>query len=294
MEKLRKEWKTAQFWKNQAFACLGSLMFALGYCLFAMPQKLYSGNFTGIAQIIQTLLERYVDLRLPFDLTGIFLYIINVPLLVLAWKKIGKCFFAKSLVCITLESLFLSLVPIPAQPLVEDPLTSSIIAALIGGFGGGLILRSGSSGGGTDIIGMYCTKKYPDFSVGKVSLMIGAVVYCVCLFLYDVETVVYSAIFTTVYGVVLDRAHYQNIKNSAMVITKNQNLEALLLHSLGRGVTGWEGEGCYTHQRTYIYLTVVSKFEARRLKQVVHQADPNAFVIFYNDINVDGYFEKRL
>lgn len=294
MKEFIKEWKTIGFWKQQLFACVGSFLFSLGFCLFVIPQNFYSGSFTGIAQILQTILARYASWQPSFDLTGIFLYIINIPLMILAWKKIGKSFFLKSLICITVQSVFLSLIPIPAQPLVEDPLTSCIIAGLISGFGGGLILRNGSSGGGTDIIGMYCTMRYPDFSVGKVSLIISTMIFTVCLFLYDLETVVYSAIFSAIYIFVLDRVHYQNIKTGAMVITKNPEVGDLILHSLERGVTIWQGEGGYTHQPTYIYLTVLSKYETSHLKRQIHQADPHAFVIYYNDISVDGYFQKRL
>ncbi len=294
MKELSKEWRTAKFWKQQTVACVGCFLFALGFCVFIIPQHFYSGSFTGIAQIIQTLLARYASWKPTFDLTGIFLYIINIPLMILAWKKIGKSFFMKSLISITVQSLFLSLIPVPVEPPVSDPLTCCVIGGLISGLGSGLVLRSGSSGGGTDILGMYCTKKYPDFSVGKVSLIISAAVFSVCLLLYDLETVVYSAIYSTVFLNVLDHVHYQNIKTSAMVITKNQAVGDMILHSLERGVTVWEGEGGYTHQPTYIYLTVLSKYETGQLKRQIHQADPHAFVIFNNDINVDGYFQKRL
>ena len=294
MKEWSKEWRSVRFWRQEALACVGCFLYALGFCIFVIPQNFYSGGFTGIAQIIQTLLTRYASWKPTFDLTGIFLYIINIPLMILAWTKIGKRFFVKSLIAITVQSLFMSLIPVPSEPLVSDPLTCCVIGGLISGLGSGLVLRSGSSGGGTDIIGMYCTKKYPDFSVGKVSMIISAAIFAVCLLLYDLETVVYSAIYFTLFLTVLDRVHYQNIKTSAMVITKKQEVGDMILHSLERGVTVWEGEGGYTHQPTYIYLTVLSKYETGQLKRQIHQVDPHAFVIFNNDISVDGYFQKRL
>ena len=79
--------------------------------------------------------------------------------------------------------------PVPSGPIIEDPLTACILGGIIAGFGSGLTLRNGGSAGGTDILGMYFAKKYPDFSVGKIQNIISAGVYCYCLFRYDIQMV---------------------------------------------------------------------------------------------------------
>lgn len=282
------------FWKNSGLCFIGCLIFAGSFNLFIVPQDLYSGNFTGIAQIFQTLLRKTVDLPPSTDLTGAFLFLLNIPLLILAYLKISKTFFFKTIFSVVLQTAMISVIPIPPAPWVSDPLTSCLIGGLIGGVGCGTVLRSGSSGGGTDIVGMYCTKHFPDFSVGKISMGIGALVFLYCIFNYDFEHVIYSIIYTVVLTTILDQTHYQNIKTSAIIFTKNPAVEVGILKDLRRGTTRWSGEGGYTHETSYVFLTVISKYEMPRLRRLVHKADPHAFIIFHDVMAVDGNFEKRL
>jgi len=284
------------FWKKQFFVALGALIFVLPYNLIITPMHLYSGNFTGLAQIIRSLLVDYAHIALPtgFDITGIILYLINIPLLVLAYKKIGKAFFIKTIITVSLVTLFFSIIPTPTEPIITDRLTGSIISGIICGSGTGLILRSGSSGGGLDIIGMYLTKTRPNFSVGKAVLFVAAFVFTLCLFLYDFEIVVYSAIFTFVASFTLDRTHHQNVKVSAIIFTKNPEVATVITSELSRGGTTWNGEGVYSHDPMIVYMTVVSRFEVNKLKREVQALDPQAFVVIHSVSDIEGFFQPHL
>jgi len=284
------------FWKKQFFVALGALLFVLPYNLIITPMHLYSGNFTGIAQLIRTLLVDYAHVKLVagFDITGLILYAINVPLLILAYKKIGKIFFIKSIITITLVTLFFSIIPTLSKPIIDDQLTACILAGVITGSGSGLILRSGSSGGGLDIVGMYFTKTRPNFSVGKAMLFVAAFVFTICLFLYDFEIVVYSAIFTFICSFALDRAHYQNVKVSAIIFTKDPTISSIITEDLNRGGTIWRGEGAYSHEPMLVYMTVVSRFEVARLKREINFLDPNAFIVIHNVSEIEGFFQPHL
>lgn len=286
------------FWKKQFFVAIGALVFVLPYNLLITPMQLYAGNFTGIAQIIRTLLIKYAHLSLPsgFDITGILLYILNIPLLILAYKKIGKPFFFKTIITITLVTIFFSIVPVPDVPLLQDPLTACLLAGCIAGTGAGLILRQGSSGGGLDIIGIYMTQKRPNFSVGKVVIFVAAFVFIICFFLYDynIEVVVYSAIFTFTSSFALDKAHYQTVKMSAIIFTKNPEVASVITEHLKRGGTKWKGEGIYSHEDMLVYMTVVSRYEVSRLKREVHALDPHAFIAVQRVSEVEGFFQVHL
>jgi len=168
------------------------------------------------------------------------------------------------------------------------------VGGTIAGFGAGFTLRSGGSGGGTDLIGIYCSVKFPNFTVGKVSMLIGAFVFAFCLIIYDINTVVYSALFTVFYALVLDRTYHQNIATSALIFTTNPKAMQSIMDEMVRGVTCWEGKGAYTGTHTHIFTTVISKYEVPKLKRIVSAADPKAFIIFNNQIEVDGNFERRL
>ena len=275
---------------------LGALLFVLALNLIIVPHHLFSGTLVGVAQIVQSILVNFAGVHIPegSNLTGTVLLLLNIPLLILALRVTGKNFLLKSIVTIIFLTVSMSLVPIPAMPLITDPLTACIVGGVIAGFGAGFTLRCGGSGGGTDIIGVYCSVKYPNFTVGKVAVIIGGVVFSYCFIFYDFNTVIYSAIFTVVYVLALDHAHYQNIKTSALIFTTNPDAVRSVIDQLGRGATCWEGKGGFTGQHSHIFTTVVSKYEIHQLKRIVTDADPNAFIIFNNKVDVSGNFETRL
>lgn len=281
---------------QMCWAIGGSFLFAAGVNLIITPLGLYNGGFMGTAQLIRTFLVNYLHLGFlgQFDLAGIIYFIINVPLLYLAWKDMGRQFFVKTLITVVIQTVFLTVIPVSKTPVIEDYLTACIIGGLIAGTGTGMVLRGGSSGGGQDIIGILCTKKYPGFSVGKISIMMNVVVYGICAFLFDIEIVIYSLIYATVLALACDRAHIQNINMSVMIFTKKQGISRAIMEETGRGVTNWDGEGAYTNETSYILFVMISKYEQEQIKRIVQNIDPNAFMIFNEGSSVVGNFEKRL
>lgn len=274
---------------------LGSLLFALGVNLIIMPLKLYNGGFMGVAQLIRTFVVSVLHVNAGhIDLAGIIFYILNVPLFYLAWKGIGKSFCVRTVIAATIESVLLTVIPIPAEPIITDMLTACIIGGLISGVGTGLILRGGSSGGGQDIVGILCAKKYPGFSVGKIGIIMNIGVYGVCLMLFDIEVVIYSLIYATVVSLAIDKIHIQNINMSVMIFTKQLGISEAIIKEMGRGVTNWEGAGAYTNETSYILYVVISKYEVNQIKRIVQKIDPKAFMIFTEGTAVTGNFEKRL
>ena len=162
------------------------------------------------------------------------------------------------------------------------------------GTGVGIILRGRSSGGGQDIVGVICAKKFPNFSVGKVTIIMNVVVYAICLWMFDIEVVVYSLIYTTVLAMACDRVHVQNINMSAMIFTKKEGIAETVLREMRRGVTAWNGVGAYTNDETHIYYIMISKYEVEKLKEIVHRFDPQAFMVLNEGSMVVGNFETRL
>ena len=274
---------------------LGSLLFALGVNLIIMPLNLYNGGFMGVAQLIRTFVVSVLHVDAGnIDLAGIIFYILNVPLFYLAWKGIGKSFCIRTVIAATMESVLLTVIPIPTEPIVSDMLTACIIGGLVAGVGTGLILRGGSSGGGQDIVGILCAKKYPGFSVGKIGIIMNIGVYGICMMLFDIEVVIYSLIYATVTSLAIDKIHIQNINMSVMIFTKKIGIAKAIMEETGRGVTNWEGTGAYTNENTEILYVVISKYEVNQIKRIVQKIDPKAFMIFTEGTAVTGNFEKRL
>ena len=218
----------------------------------------------------------------------------NLPLLYLAWKDLGKSFFFRTLLGSGSISLFMSLLPVPAVPLLEEELVSVVLGGLISGAGIGVILILGGCGGGTDILGVWAARRFRGMSVGKLSMGLNVVLYCFLLLYFDLETFVYSLIFMLFFSFALDKTHYQNINVRLMIFTKTDGIDREILSRTGRGVTEWGGIGAFTHEGTHVLITCINKYEYNMFLELVHTIDPAAFVIADENVRISGNFEKRL
>ena len=273
----------------------GNIIYAAGVNLMINPLHLYSGGFTGIAQLIRLFLLSVLHLpEIPgVDYMGIIYFAINIPLFVYAYKVMGKKFCITSLISIAMASFFLGIIPVPKTPIVDDRILASVVGGLGSGVGAGLVLRAGSSQGGQDIIGVCLAKTHPNFKVGTIGIVISLCIYTICLFIYDIPTVLYSIIFAVVTGLCIDRVHVQNIKQECMIFTKKAGLSNAIINDLGRGVTAWDGEGVYTGEDTYVLVTVISKYEEPHLRELIAHHDEHAFMIISDNTRVVGNFQKR-
>ena len=273
----------------------GALLYAAGINLFVVPAELYTGGLMGICQVIRTVLADAFGLRFQsFDIAGVIYYIINVPIFMVAFSRIGRMFLVKTLASVTAITLFISL--IPTVVIVEDVMAACVVGGIISGAGVGIMLRMGSSGGGTDVVGVLLIKWKRDFSVGKVNLLVNLVLYGACIFLFDIGTVVYSVIYAAVYSVAMDKVHTQNINVEVHVITKADTsaLEKKVFEELGRGITKWSALGAYTYERSHVLYIMLSKYEVNRLKTIIREYDPQAFIVVNEGVSVDGNYLKKL
>lgn len=291
-----KEGKKKEMLTRYLYAVGGCLVYSLGFNMLIVPMGMYSGGFTGVAQLLEWVVVNLLGIVIPESLNfvGVIYFALNVPLFFLAYKVMSKDYALRSVLIVGVLSVTLLIVPIPANRIVEDYLTASIIGGIICGAGGGLILRGRMAGGGQDIIGVCCSKLFPNFTVGKVTIMINAVVYLFCFFIYDIQMVIYSLIFGVVYSLAVDKVHTQNINMNVIVITKKRGISQAIIDEMKRGVTNWDGEGAYTHKTAYILFVMISKYELPQLKKIVHDIDPQAFMIYSEGWSIDGNFEKRL
>ena len=274
---------------------LGGTLYAVGVNIFVVPFNLYSGGIVGIAQVIRTVLSDYIHLDFGSkDVAGIIFYALNLPILIYAFPRLEKLFFLKTLVAVTSLTLAMSL--IPTTMVVNDCLASTIVGAFISGAGIGLVLRMSASTGGMDIIGMLVSKTHGNVSVGRVNLTVNLVLYAVCLFLFDVQTVVYSVIFAVVHAFAIDKFHAQNINVEVKIITKTNpdDIEHEVFTKMGRGVTELQSIGAYTHEDEHILYILISKYEVHQLRQIVRKYDKRAFVIVNEGVFVEGHYLKKL
>lgn len=274
---------------------LGNISYAAGVNLMINPIHLYSGGFTGIAQLIRTFLLDF--LHIPqiagVDYMGVIYFLINVPFFIMAYRVMGRKFCITTLISIAMSSFFLSVIPVPQTPIVDDRILASVAGGIASGFGAGLVLRAGSSQGGQDLIGVCLAKTHPDFKVGIIGIIISVAIYSICLFMYDVQTVLYSIIFAVMTGVFIDKVHIQNIMIECMIFTKKEGLADAIINDLNRGATIMEGVGGYTGDGVHVIVTAITKYEEEHLRELIAGVDPDAFMIIADHVRIAGLFEKR-
>lgn len=273
---------------------VGSAVFSAGLNLFIIPHGMFNGGFLGIAQVLEYICVQLFQINLgSFPLSGILYYLINIPLLFMAYK-LDRSFFIKTMICVPLYAVLLTVIPIPGAPILSDRLVSCIVGGLLAGVGAGMTLLSGGCGGGEEILGVYFCSRNPNFSVGRMLILLNVFVFGSCLIMTDLETVVYSVIFSVVTSLALDKVHLQNVTLDCVVITKKPGLEKLVMETTGRGATHWKGYGGYTGEEANIIQTVASKKEALAMRREILRADPDAFVIFNEDVTVTGNYRTRV
>lgn len=278
-------------------AVIGELIAAAALNLFIVPLDLYTGGLMGVCQLLRTLAADYLGMNFgAYDVAGILYFLLNIPILLLAYKNLGRAFVAKTLICTVAFSLFYSLIPSPSVPIVDDYLTACLLGGILAGVGGGLVLTCGASGGGLDIVGLYLSKRGSQFTVGKFSLSFNAVLYTACLFLFSPEVAIYSVIYNFFTAMVLDRMHQQNVSIQALIFTKGDEdtLARFIIENLGRSVTYWEGVGAYTGEDVHVLCVCLSKFEIEELVHAVHSIDPHAFVTAQEGTRIYGNFQRKV
>ena len=283
-------------WFKFCKCLLGVFIYALGINLFLVPNHLYTGGILGLSQILRTVLVSTLNIDTNFDISSIIYYILNLPLVILAYKKISKEFFFRTIFTVTISSFFLFIIPIPKEPLIQNLLANTLIAGIISGLGIGMILSTGSSTGGTDIIGTAINRKFDKISVGNTGLIFNIIVYTITGLNYGIEIMIYSIIFAFFETTMLDRNHTLNIKSETIIFTKNDPTKLLqfINYELKRGSTYWEAFGGYTNTTTYIVYTVLSKYERMRLERHMKEFDDKAFMIGNDGVVVKGNFKKYM
>ena len=280
-----------------ALAVVGELITAAGINLFIIPLGLYSGGTLGVCQLIRTMLQTYLHLDFgTFDIAGVLYLITNIPILIFAWRVLGRGLAMRTIVCTAAYSVFASLIPVPAQPIVSDYLTACILGGILNGVGSGIVLTCGCSGGGLDAVGLCLGKLGSNVSVGRFSILFNAVLYSICLIIFNPEVAIYSVVYNFLTSIVLDRMHQQNVTVQALIFTReNENVRAdFIIKQLGRSVTYWTGVGAYTKDDVHVLCVCLSKYEIEELLHMVHSVDPHAFLTVQEGTRVFGNFPRKL
>ncbi len=282
--------------KNFLLLTFGSALFCVGTTYFILPAQLNSGGVLGASQVLQYIIEDLLLIYVPenIQLAGVLNFLINIPLFILAYKSMSKAFLFRTIFCIAIQTFFFTLLTPPTVPIMHDILANGLVGGALTGAGIGIVLLAGASTGGIDILAMYFTIKYKNFSVGLFSIYVNSVLYLICSILFDLSTAIYSVIVAFICSIVVDKFHAQNIRIMAIIFTTSNELSKAIVDDMGRGVTMWNGKGAYTMEDKTILVTVISKYEISALRAIVKSHDESAFLILSQGPDVMGNYIKRM
>ena len=252
---------------------LGSAVFSAGFAFFLQPNDLSPGGISGLALVIVEVLG--------FGSVGTLSILINLPLFILGGVKIGKRFFAGSLLGMFLSSVLIDAFAALGMPGVE-PLMGVIYGGVLCGFGLGVVFVSGTSTGGSDILVRLLKLRYRNVPIGQISMCFDAfVVLLAGLVFQDLNKALYTGITVYICGKVVDAVVYRfDYSKVALIISREYEAIATAIGTkLDRGATFLHGEGSYSHRGTKVILTAVKKQQITELKELVMEIDPGAFVI---------------
>lgn len=257
------------------YLVIGCFIMATGTSLFLLPNQLSSGGFSGIATII------YYLFRFPL---GTVMLILNIPFFVWAFFKLGKELLFKSLAGTILLATFIDLLDqIPA--LTNDRFLACIYGGVCIGIGVALVLKSGSSTGGTDLI-TYIARAYkPYIRTSNLIVIIDIIIISLNVFFFKkVEIGLYSAISIYIMGKMIDII-FEGVNFTKMMFiisNKYKEIAEEVGEKLGRGSTGIYAKGMYTRAKKMMLLCVGSRNEIAKIKQIATKMDPKAFIIIAN------------
>ena len=270
-----------------AATIVGSAVFSAGFAFFLQPNDMSPGGISGLALVAVELLG--------FGSVGVLSILINLPLFILGGVKIGKRFFAGSLLGMLLSSALIDTFAALGMPAVE-PLMGVIYGGVVCGFGLGIVFVSGTSTGGSDILVRLLKLKYRNVPIGQISMCFDAVVVILTgLVFRDLNKALYTGITVYICGKVVDAVVYCfDYSNVALIISREYEKIAMDIGTkLDRGATFLHGEGSYSHEDTKVILTAVKKQQITELKELVMETDPRAFVIVQEAHQVLGHGFSR-
>ena len=252
---------------------LGSVLFALGFNLFLLPNDLNAGGISGLSMILVRLTG--------MGSVGLITVLLNLPLFAIAGLKIGRKFFVGSLIGMAASALFIDLLSRIPRP-VTEPLVGALYGGALCGFGLGLVFAAGASTGGSDIIVRLLKRKLQHVPIGAIAICFDLVVVLLTGLVYwDISRALYSGVTIFLTGQVIDAVVYRfDYSKVALIISKKYDeIAKMVTTDLERGVTYLDGEGYYSGKATKVILTAVKKQQLAELKRKVSEIDPDAFII---------------
>ncbi len=258
--------------KKYAIILIGSAIMGIAIDLFIEPAQIVSGGVGGLALIMNHLTNISV---------GAYIIIFNIPIFIVGVLNFSKRYMVYSLIGMLSMSFATDLFSF-LKPITNDVILSSVFGGVLFGFGMGIVINAGATTGGVDILAMLLKKKFPEFSIGKFVLLLDILVVLLAGFVYQKwEAVLYSSVSLFVSSYVLDFVvdGVDFAKTAFVVSDKPSEISTMIAERIHRGCTGLLGVSMYNGSSKTVLMCVIRNYEIGKLKKVIKDIDPAAFVI---------------
>lgn len=293
------------------FMCvLSSFMYALAFRIFIAPSD-FSGSqgiqihfvSGGISGLSQNFVKLFHDIfgwtfMSANNMQSILYFVLNIPVFLLGWFKIGKQFTIFSLINVFLTSLFISIIPHAWDSAViyDSQLTRTLFAGIVAGLSAAVAFKAEVSSGGMDIVAYYFANRKSE-GVGKYTIITNSFVFGFYFVLNIIKpdaailqnpglpavslaitSLISSIIYTFMHAFVIDLINVRNKKTQIQITTSNPDLAKILINNFPHGATTIQGVGAYTGQSRFLVLMTVSSNETTQVVKLVQEVDPQAFL----------------
>ena len=269
MEKEHKREKSNHIIWKYIMLIIGATFAAIAIELFLVPNAIIDGGIIGVSLLLNNLTG------INF---GILVFVINIPFLFFGYKYIGKSFFISSLFSIILLAVIEpSLKNITA--VTAEPLLATVFGGLLLGAGVGIVIRNGGALDGTEIMSIVLSKKIP-FSVGEIVMFFNIFIFGWAGFVLGWEQAMYSILTYYIASKAIDAVTqgFNDTKAAIIVSDEYEELADAITHRLGRSVTKFHGKGGFHDREKEVIYVVIIRLEISKLKNIVQEIDPNAFL----------------
>lgn len=263
--------------KDYALMTLGVAISVCGLNLFLVPNNIAAGGVSGIATIIHYLFN--INL-------GLTIAVLNIPLFIFGFRKLGKLFAIRTGYCLALYSALAAVIPADRPP-TDDIILGCLYGGVLMGAGLGIVIKAGGSTGGSDMAGVILNAHFKTFSISTFVLIIDFLVIGTAAFVFKNEGEGYALALYAIASLYISTklmdfitVGLQAAKAFYIISDKNDEIADMILTKMNRGVTALSAKGLYTGTDKTVLMCVIQwRSEGARLKSLVKNIDPKAFVI---------------
>ncbi|MDD3571216.1 MAG: YitT family protein [Lachnospiraceae bacterium] len=274
------------------FMIIGTMFIAVAITVFFSPNQVVVGGFSGIAIIIKNLTNGIYEGGIPLSVTNLAL---NIPLFVVAYFVLGKSYLGKTVFATVFLSVALemsSFLPV----FTGDLALIAIYGGIVDGIGVGFVLRAMASTGGVDLLATIIHRKIRHISISSIMFVINAIIISFGLFVFGAEKTMYAIISIFISSkcitAVLEGLSFS--KMAFIISEESEKIAKEIMKRHNRGVTALNGRGMYTGKNKDVLLCVFKQKDIIGIKEIVRNADPNAFIILTDIKEVMGEGFKKL